>query len=186
MSGTLIVQANELSVLVESTNSWTATAKMQHARYAFAGALLADGNVLVSGGVNESGRVESSGEIYDTGFVVQASADLSLTKTDSPDPVDRGAQLTYTVTVTNSASSQLVAQNVVATDTLPNGVTFNSVSTAQGTCTGTATVSCNPATLSPGSSATVTSPRTSPVSPSTITTWCARVVKRSTTSTRRS
>jgi uncharacterized repeat protein (TIGR01451 family) len=63
-------------------------------------------------------------------------------KTDSPDPVNVGANLTYTVTVTNL--SDLDAQNVVVTDTLPAGVTLISATPGQGSCTGT---TCNLGTI---------------------------------------
>ena len=53
---------------------------------------------------------------------VQARADLSITKGDSPDPVTAGQNLTYTVKVTNSGPS--TASAVTVTDTLPAGVTF--------------------------------------------------------------
>ena len=49
-------------------------------------------------------------------------ADLSITKTDSADPVNAGDNLSYTVTVTNNGPDP--ATNVVVTDTLPAGVTF--------------------------------------------------------------
>jgi uncharacterized repeat protein (TIGR01451 family) len=64
-------------------------------------------------------------------------ADLSITKTDSPDPVAPGGTLTYTITVTNNSTD--AAQNVTVTDNLPATVTFgtcNSVS-GNGTCGGT-------------------------------------------------
>lgn len=54
------------------------------------------------------------------------SADLSITVTDAPDPVAAGTNLTYTVTVANAGPQQ--AENVVATDTLPAGVTLVSTS----------------------------------------------------------
>ncbi|NUT31600.1 MAG: DUF11 domain-containing protein, partial [Hamadaea sp.] len=54
--------------------------------------------------------------------VVQASADLSVTKVDSPDPVLAGKQLTYTITVSNAGPS--TAQNVTVTDTLPAGTSY--------------------------------------------------------------
>ncbi len=54
----------------------------------------------------------------------QPSADLSITKDDSVDPVIAGDPLVYTVTVTNNGPSD--AQNVEVTDVLPAGVTFNS------------------------------------------------------------
>ncbi|GAA2359151.1 hypothetical protein Cme02nite_35580 [Catellatospora methionotrophica] len=53
---------------------------------------------------------------------VAASADLSVTKTDSPDPVTAGTELKYTITANNDGPSD--AQEVVLTDTLPDGVTY--------------------------------------------------------------
>ena len=53
-------------------------------------------------------------------------ADLSITKSDSPDPVNAGATLTYTIIVSNAGPAN--AENVVVTDTLPTGVTFVSTS----------------------------------------------------------
>src|SRR5262249_35356117 len=44
-------------------------------------------------------------------------ADLSITKTDSPDPVVAGANITYTITLTNNGPSD--AQTVTVTDTVP-------------------------------------------------------------------
>ena len=63
---------------------------------------------------------------------VTATADLSLTKTDAPDPVLEGEQITYTLTVHNSGPQS--ATGVALTDTLPAGVTFDSVTSDQGTC----------------------------------------------------
>src|SRR5256884_9093412 len=59
-------------------------------------------------------------------LTVTGSADLSITKTANPDPVNAGATLTYTVTVTNGGPS--TAANVQVTDNLPAGVTFQSAS----------------------------------------------------------
>jgi uncharacterized repeat protein (TIGR01451 family) len=53
---------------------------------------------------------------------VIGSADLSITKSDSPDPVVAGTDLTYTVTVTNGGPS--TADDVVVTDPLPTGTTY--------------------------------------------------------------
>src|SRR5256712_2190391 len=65
-------------------------------------------------------------------LTVTGSADLSITKTDNPDPVNAGATLTYTVTVTNSGPS--TAANVQVTDNLPAGVTFQTASGTGWTC----------------------------------------------------
>ena len=84
-----------------------------------------------------------------------ASADLALTKTDSPDPVTAGSNLTYTISVTNSGPDG--ATGVTVTDTLPASVTFVSASASQGTgCTGTATVTCALGSLASAAVATVT------------------------------
>jgi len=84
--------------------------------------------------------------------VVAATSDLAITKTDSPDPVNAGSPLTYTITVSNAGPN--TATNVVVTDALPAGVTFSSVTTSQGSCTappvgGTGTVTCSIGSLSP-------------------------------------
>jgi uncharacterized repeat protein (TIGR01451 family) len=60
------------------------------------------------------------------------TADLLLSKTDSPDPVATGAPLTYTIQVTNGGPDD--ATHVVVTDNLPNGLTFVSAETTQGSC----------------------------------------------------
>jgi uncharacterized repeat protein (TIGR01451 family) len=63
---------------------------------------------------------------------VTTAADLSLTTSDSPDPVAAGANLAYTVRVANNGPSD--AASVVLTDTLPAGVTFVAASGAGWSC----------------------------------------------------
>ncbi len=91
-----------------------------------------------------------------SGCLDTSSADLSITEADSPDPVTTGANLTYTLTLTNNGAAD--AQNVTATDNLPSAVTFVSCgSTGDGVCAGSGndpTVTF--ASLASGSSATIT------------------------------
>jgi uncharacterized repeat protein (TIGR01451 family) len=61
------------------------------------------------------------------------SADLSLTKTDSPDPVAAGGALTYTIKVANAGPD--TATGVVVTDDLPKDVSFVSAIPTQRSCT---------------------------------------------------
>ena len=53
---------------------------------------------------------------------IDYEADLSITKTDSVDPVDQGGAFSYTVTATNNGPSGVY--DVVVDDTLPAEVTF--------------------------------------------------------------
>jgi len=82
------------------------------------------------------------------------SADLSVTKTASPNPGQVGVPLSYRIIATNNGPA--VATNVSVADTLPAGVTFVSATTTQGNCNGTTTVNCNLGSLTVGASAIVT------------------------------
>lgn len=80
--------------------------------------------------------------------------DLSVTKSDSPDPVAIGGQLTYTVTVRNNGPAD--ATGVALTDNLSAGVSFVSATPSKGSCSQTSgTVSCDIGSLANGEAATV-------------------------------
>ncbi len=64
---------------------------------------------------------------------ISPPADLVVTKADSPDPVVAGAELTYTLTVTNANFGKAVS-GVRLVDTLPAGSIFVSASASHGTC----------------------------------------------------
>jgi len=83
---------------------------------------------------------------------VGAVADLSLTKTSTPDPGLAGGQVTSTLTVRNSGPSP--ATNTVVTDRLPPGVTL--VSTTPACSAAAETLTCPLGTLPTGASRTVT------------------------------
>ena len=80
------------------------------------------------------------------------TADLAITKIDTPDPVTVGQPLTYSITVSNLGPQ--AASNVVVTDTLPAGVTLVSAASTVGGCSGTAPVTCTIGSM--GSATTVT------------------------------
>jgi uncharacterized repeat protein (TIGR01451 family) len=79
--------------------------------------------------------------------------DLLLTKL-GPDTVARGDQITWNLSVGNLSFTQ--ATGVVLTDALPGGTSFVSATASQGTCSGSATVSCSLGKLSIGGFAAVT------------------------------
>jgi uncharacterized repeat protein (TIGR01451 family) len=90
-----------------------------------------------------------------TNTAVTPVADLRIAKTDSADPVIAGGTMSYTLTVTNDGPS--AATNVVVTDVLPAGLTFNSATASQGTvANASGTVTANLGNLANGASATVT------------------------------
>jgi uncharacterized repeat protein (TIGR01451 family) len=88
---------------------------------------------------------------------VTASADLSVTKSDSPDPVLAGNKVTYTITASNAGPS--TAQNVTLTDTLPAGTTYVSGVDGNGNTVCTLVqpgqVVCSLGSLNPAQSKTV-------------------------------
>ncbi|MEH2271889.1 MAG: CARDB domain-containing protein [Nostoc sp.] len=100
--------------------------------------------------------------------------DFTISQTDSPDPVIVGNPLTYTISVNNSGTAN--ASGITVQYTLPNGVTFNGTTVANGF---TASVSGGIVTFSggsinAGSNATLTV-NVTPNSPGTLTSGIATV-----------
>jgi uncharacterized repeat protein (TIGR01451 family) len=90
-----------------------------------------------------------------------AVADLSVDKSDSPDPVRVGEELAYTINVFNAGPG--AASGVVLTDTLPSHVDFVSASSSQGGCEHKGNkVTCDLGTLAAGA------PSSTPVATVTI------------------
>ncbi|HEU4939620.1 MAG TPA: S8 family serine peptidase [Vicinamibacterales bacterium] len=89
-----------------------------------------------------------------------SSANLSITKSDAPDPVIAGENLTYTLTVMNGGPSPAV--NVAVRDALSAQVSFQTASPSQGACQAGVVpgdpakpLLCNLGTLASGASATI-------------------------------
>ncbi len=84
-----------------------------------------------------------------------SQADLSISKSASPDPVNQNDTLVYTISVANNGPAS--AANVVMTDPLPSAVTYQSSSATQGTCSqASGTVTCNIGTMSNGQIVNIT------------------------------
>jgi uncharacterized repeat protein (TIGR01451 family) len=84
-------------------------------------------------------------ELVEWSDACTTSADLTITKADSPDPVVVGQPLAYMIVVGNQGPDP--AANVVITDTLPAGVT---IANMPATCSGVSTIVCDIGYLAAG------------------------------------
>jgi uncharacterized repeat protein (TIGR01451 family) len=108
-------------------------------------------SITVPPGVTDPDATDNQATDTDT---LTPEADLSLAKSDSPDPVATGALLTYTIVVTNQGPS--TSPSMTITDPLPPGVGFVSATPGAPTCThASGTVTCALGSLAPGANATV-------------------------------
>ena len=86
---------------------------------------------------------------------IAAESDLTIAKSDAPDPALPAGPLVYTLTVTNAGPSN--ATGVVVTDQLPAGVTFVSSTPGAPTCTfGGSTLTCTLGALASAATSTIT------------------------------
>ncbi|PYJ03502.1 MAG: hypothetical protein DME25_12075, partial [Verrucomicrobia bacterium] len=99
--------------------------------------------------------------VNDNGVLILLStcviaADLSITQTDTPDPVATGSNLVYTLTVANGGPNSV--PDAIVTDQLPAGVSFVTVTTSQGSCTNSdsGAMNCALGNLASAAGATVT------------------------------
>ncbi|MCS7219678.1 MAG: DUF11 domain-containing protein, partial [Thermus sp.] len=134
------------AVVAGNTLTWTLTAPLapgQATQVTFAvtvTAPLTDGTPIVN-----AQYLAFSAEVTPTAYgapvtvTVRSWPTLSVGKADSPDPVQAGALVTYTLTVQNAPSAIGPALGVVVTDTLPAYVQFQSCSPACTHASGTAT-----------------------------------------------
>lgn len=96
------------------------------------------------------------------------ATDLSIVKTSNVNQIAIvGSNVTYTLVVTNNGPA--LATGTTVTDTLPGGMTPTSVTTSQGTCSGSGVVVCTLGNLASGASATITIGITLPATASSFT-----------------
>ena len=90
----------------------------------------------------------------DEQLVVSPQIDLAVTKVGSPNPVELGANITWTMVVTNNGPD--TATGVTISDPMPAGNTYVSSSATQGSCTGGAILSCSLGTIPAKGTVTIT------------------------------
>jgi uncharacterized repeat protein (TIGR01451 family) len=120
-------------------------------------------------------RTEAAGPVCQAVYVALPSVNLSVTKTDAPDPVVAGQNITYTITVTNTGAA--AAPNASLSDPLPAATTFQSIAiggagAAGWTCNtppvgANGTVSCAKPSLATGAGGTTTFTLVVQVAPTT-------------------
>ncbi|HKS22366.1 MAG TPA: hypothetical protein VJZ76_06185 [Thermoanaerobaculia bacterium] len=116
------------------------------------------GTITTSGSVTSTtfDQTTSNNSTPTANITVNPMADLALAITDSPDPVNATANVTYTIAVTNNGPDSSTTPTVTAT--LTNGT----ISSAPGCTTTATTATCNLATLASLGSANVTVVATAP------------------------
>jgi len=112
---------------------------------------------VVTNSLSVSADVPDSNPGNNSAFVKVTvnGANLHVTQKPSDDPVVAGAAVTYSLTVKNSGPTD--ANNVVLSDTTPQGANVASVQASQGTCAAPSNgaISCSLGTLAASASATV-------------------------------
>ncbi|MBT8066755.1 MAG: DUF11 domain-containing protein [Gammaproteobacteria bacterium] len=117
------------------------------------------------GGGGESFRLDFIEIDYQAALT---GTNLSVSQTDTPDPVNVASNMSYTLSVLSAGPDD--ATGVTVIDTLPAGVTFQSASATQGSCTESAgIVTCMLGDLASGTNATVNIVVTAPFVTGTIT-----------------
>lgn len=132
---------------VEWWNTWKGTALADPTSYDADGTGTLNNVVLPNFAANDDDQ-----QINRDVACIVTGAGPEVSTTDSPDPVDTGSNLTYTITVAQNGPTD--ATNIVLTDTLPSGVTY--VSGSAGCSHDSGVVTCNIGTLTPGSNTQVT------------------------------
>ena len=109
-------------------------------------------NTVQAGSVTNDSDEDNNQDSEATLVLPSEATDLTLLKSDDPDPVVAGEVLTYTLVVTNGGL--LPAEAVVVTDTLPASVTVTGVSLVT-TTQDAQTLSWDLGTLAPGAWQTI-------------------------------
>ncbi len=136
-SGTISVSGNTITIMV---NSLAAGATFS-ASVSMTPTPLAPGSASLSIG-------GSSATIN-----IVNQADLSITKS-GPQTALANSNITYLITASNAGPSP--AMGATITDVIPANTSFVSATPSQGSCSGTATVTCSMGTINSGGAATVT------------------------------
>src|SRR5437773_1111005 len=115
------------------------------------GSRLANGTVMTNGSysIDSNETAPTNGAAITT--TVAAAPTLNISKTDAPDPIVAGANITYTISYSNTGN--MTATGVVITDTVPANTSF--VSATGGGTLAAGVVTWNIGALAAGASSSV-------------------------------
>lgn len=111
--------------------------------------------------------ISGSTTLQDFTLTALPSADLSVSKSDTPDPVGVSGVLTYTLSIAN-AGPDPAPSTVTVTDILPPSVVFGGASGSGWTCGGTGTIVCTAPGLGVGAAPDIVITVTAPITPMTL------------------
>lgn len=158
---TLQSPSGEVSILAEKHNSGQNTAHYDQWKFTslrhFGESSQGDWMLTVKDLATEDTGTFAAWElnIYGTGEPTnQSGADLSVTVQDTPDPVNLGEPIVYSIIVSNNGPDQATA--VVLTDNLPDEIEFSSIETSQGNCNGTKQITCQLGVIQPAEKVNIT------------------------------
>ena len=145
------------SLAVSSTSTFTIVLKAGLAQFGNTNQTITQ-NFSVTSGAADPNNANNSVNVS-TSYVVP-TANLAVTNSDAPDPVNSGATITYTQTLTNNGPD--AAANAKITEVIGSGVTFQSINAPAGfSCStpaigGTGTITCTIASMANGATASFT------------------------------
>jgi uncharacterized repeat protein (TIGR01451 family) len=109
---------------------------------------------LQASNVDDDGVTDGADQTFTTPLAAAQPVDLSLTKIKSPATVVTGKRYTYVLRAANN-SATTVASGVTVRDALPGAFSLVSVTSSQGSCSGSTTAVCALGALAPRATATV-------------------------------
>src|SRR5262249_30009381 len=101
----------------------------------------------ITGTPNDDTSKDSSTAATTQAGVTRSAAE-QIGKTAPATVAQAGGEISYAITASHTGNA--AATGVMVSDTLPAGTTFVSATASQGTCAGTATVTCSLGTLAAG------------------------------------
>ncbi|HVI06940.1 MAG TPA: C25 family cysteine peptidase, partial [Candidatus Binatia bacterium] len=144
------ISCSDPSFAPNTTSTFTLTVTVPNGTTA--GTIIAD-TVTVSSTTHDINTTNNTATVA-IGVASNTQADMSITDSGSPNPVNAGQNVTFTQTVANAGPA--TATTVKVTETLPTSTTFVSLTGPAGwSCTNTAPYTCSNPSMNSATNATI-------------------------------